>query len=65
MFSETSGLTIATWCNIPEDIRHCYRRQDIPEDGVLRLINNQSTVTQLWIPITLKMEAICSPKRRV
>jgi hypothetical protein len=36
MFSETSGLTRATWCNTSEDIRHCYRREDIPEDGVLR-----------------------------
>jgi hypothetical protein len=26
-----------------------------------RLINNYSTVIQLWTPITLKMEVICSP----
>jgi hypothetical protein len=26
----------ATRCNIPEDVRHCYRREYIPEDSVLR-----------------------------
>jgi hypothetical protein len=36
MFSETSVLTIATRCNTLEGIRHCYRRENIPEDRVLR-----------------------------
>jgi hypothetical protein len=35
MFSETSGLTRATRRNTPGDVRHCYRRENIPEGGVL------------------------------
>jgi hypothetical protein len=34
MFSETSGLNAATAA--PEDIRHCYRRENIPEDSALQ-----------------------------
>jgi hypothetical protein len=37
MFSEMVGVTRATQSNIPEDIRHCYRCGNIPDDGVLRL----------------------------
>jgi hypothetical protein len=29
-----------TWCNTPEDIRHCYRRESIPEDSILRPCND-------------------------
>jgi hypothetical protein len=36
MFSQTLGLTTATQCNTPEDIRYCYRRENIPEDRVLQ-----------------------------
>jgi hypothetical protein len=36
MLSERSGPTTATLCNSPKDIRHCYRRENIPEDSVLR-----------------------------
>jgi hypothetical protein len=35
-FSETSGLTRVTHRNTAEDIRHCYRLGNIPEDGDLR-----------------------------
>jgi hypothetical protein len=43
MFSETSGLTKAPRCTTAEDIRHCYRRENIPEYSVLR----PSTFTKL------------------
>jgi hypothetical protein len=36
MFYKTLDLTTATRCNTPEDIRHCYRRENIPEDSVLQ-----------------------------
>jgi hypothetical protein len=35
MFSETSGVTRATRCNIAGDIRHSYRRENISEDSLL------------------------------
>jgi hypothetical protein len=34
--SETSVLTIATEYEVPEDIYDCSRRENIPEDRVLR-----------------------------
>jgi hypothetical protein len=55
-FSEKSVRTRGTWYEVPEDIFNWYRRESIPEDGVLhklypsieRLSNSDSTVTQLW-----------------
>jgi hypothetical protein len=34
VFSETSGVTRAMRCNDPEDIRPCYRCEDISETRV-------------------------------
>jgi hypothetical protein len=34
--SDALGLTRATRCKISKDIRHGYRRENIPEDSVLR-----------------------------
>jgi hypothetical protein len=45
MFSEASVLTRVTRCNIPIDVRHSYRRENIPKDGVLRPYTNGNFVS--------------------
>jgi hypothetical protein len=36
MSSETSVITTAAQYKVPKDFFHCYRRENIPEDRVIR-----------------------------
>jgi hypothetical protein len=46
---ETSNLTRATRHNIPEDVRYCYRRENIQEDSLIRThIPEQLFCTNLY-----------------
>jgi hypothetical protein len=53
MFFETSGLTRAIRCIVPEDIRYCYRRENICFD-VLHCSNLDSVRFEVSTAVTMK-----------
>jgi hypothetical protein len=76
IFSETSVRTRVTWYKIPKGLYNWYHRESIPEDNAIRplTVSFYGEPDQRWFhgnkpwnPKTrriLKMEALCSPKRR-
>jgi hypothetical protein len=50
LFRETLGICRATRCNAPEDIPHFHRRENIPEDRILRPYKIVSVINEIIKP---------------